>query len=78
MRRGYGFQDWTKSFWFRTILALSILAFVVGGFAAFLNAQVGGVVVSLAACGLALAAVIAGMAALRSRRSPDEQLRESP
>jgi hypothetical protein len=70
--------DFTKSFWFRTILVLSVLVLASAGLVLAWQPQAAGVVASIGMCGLALTAVIAAMASLRSRRSPDEQLRESP
>jgi hypothetical protein len=73
-RAGNGF----RSFWFRAILLLSLSLLAVGGALVFWRPQAAGVLASVAMCGLALAAVIAGMASLRTRRSPDQQLRASP
>lgn len=70
--------DFRKSPWFWRILALSIAVMVLGGIVATMRPAEGGVLMSLAFCGLALSAVIAGMASLRSRRRSDERLREAP
>ncbi len=70
--------DFRKSPWFWRILGLSMIVMIVGAVVAATRPQEGGVLVSVAFCGLALSAVIAGMASLRSRRHPDERLREAP
>jgi hypothetical protein len=70
--------DFRKSPWFWRILGLSIAVMVLGGILATMRPQEGGVLMSVAFCGLALSAVIAGMASLRSRRRDDEKLREAP
>jgi len=70
--------DFRKSPWFWRILALSIAVMVIGGIVATMRPAEGGVLMSVAFCGLALSAVIAGMASLRSRRRSDERLREAP
>lgn len=70
--------DFRKSPWFWRILVLSIVVMIGGALLAAMKPQEGGVLMSVAFCGLALAAVIAGMATLRSRRREDEKLREAP
>lgn len=70
--------DFRKSPWFWRILVLSIIVMIAGAVLASMRPQEGGVLVSVGFSGLALAAVIAGMASLRSRRHPDERLREAP
>lgn len=70
--------DFRKSPWFWRILGLSVIVMVIGGIVATMRPQEGGVLMSVAFCGLALSAVIAGMASLRSRHRRDERLREAP
>ncbi|MEW6269560.1 MAG: hypothetical protein AB1689_09725 [Thermodesulfobacteriota bacterium] len=70
--------DWRSSPAFWAFLSLSLLVMLVGAALAFFRPQYGGVLVSVGFAGLALTAVIAGMASLRSRRRPDERLREAP
>ncbi|HEY8516071.1 MAG TPA: hypothetical protein VIS07_11205 [Candidatus Binatia bacterium] len=71
--------DWRSSPAFWSILCLSLLVMLVGAaVAGFSSPQHGGVLVSVGVAGLALTAAIAGMASLRSRRDPDERLREAP
>jgi len=70
--------DFRKSPWFWRIVALAVAFMLAGGVAAFFAPQHGGVLVSVGFAGCALAAAIAAMASLRSRRRDDEQLREAP
>jgi hypothetical protein len=69
--------DWRSSPAFWAILSLALLMTLIGGAVAVYRPQHGGVL-SVGFAGLVLAAVIAGMASLRSRRRPDERLREAP
>jgi hypothetical protein len=71
-------SGWKRSHWLWTIAALSAVVLVIAAFVVPSQVQAGYVLFSLAFCGLALAAVIALMTALRSRRGDDEQLRPSP
>jgi hypothetical protein len=70
--------DFRKSPWFWRILGLSLAVMLIGGITATMRPQEGGVLMSVAFCGLLLSAVIAGMASLRSRRRSDETLRSEP
>lgn len=70
--------DFRKSPWFWRILALVAAIMVGGGVLASIRPEQAGVLMMLGFCGLVLAAVIAGMASLRSRRRSDERLREAP
>lgn len=70
--------DFRKSPWFWRILGLAVVVMIIGGIMATARPQEGGVLMSVGFCGLVLAAVIAGMASLRSRRRSDERLREAP
>jgi hypothetical protein len=70
--------DFRKSPWFWRIFALAMAVTIGGGILAMLRPQEGGVLMSVGFSGLALAAAIAGMASLRSRRRHDERLREAP
>lgn len=70
--------DFRKSPWFWRILGLSLFVLLVGGITTTMRPAQGGVLMTVAFCGLALSAVIAGMASLRSRRRDDERLRSEP
>jgi len=70
--------DFSKSPWFWRIVALGIAIVVGGGLMASIRPEHAGVLMVLGFLFFALAAVIAGMASLRSRRRSDERLREAP
>jgi hypothetical protein len=70
--------DFRKSPWFWRIVVLAVAFMVAGGLAAVYAPQHGGVLISVGFAGFALAAAIAAMTSLRSRRRDDEQLREAP
>lgn len=65
----------SPAFWM--ILVAAIVVAGLGVTAASSEPQAGGVLMAFGFCGVVLAAIIAGMVAIRTGRPKDEKLRES-
>jgi hypothetical protein len=63
---------------FRFVLATAVALLGAGLAIAFLRPQYGGVLIGFGACGVVVAAIIAGMRSLGERRGSDQKLDSAP